>query len=157
MLQLSPDRFWDFSKKLFDEQANFFDVNVVNETRNATYRRLAKIAASVNLDEKKVYELLEISDKPGKDGSLNTGNSVTNDLKVLVKMNRLTGVHVTPTVLFNVSCPLYLAQGQEANGFAGCGREQYFQLLQQRAMGRVVGEECCVGSKLVLWERVMNL
>ncbi|QDS68391.1 hypothetical protein FKW77_010758 [Venturia effusa] len=101
VLQLSPDRFWDFSKKLFDEQAAFFDVNVVNETRNATYRRLAKIAASVDLDEKKVYDLLEISDKPGKDGSLNTGNSVTNDLKVLVKMNRLTGVHVTPTVLFN--------------------------------------------------------
>lgn len=102
VLQLSPDRFWDFSKKLFDEQASFFDVNVVNETRNATYRRLAKIAASVDLDEQKVYDSLEISDKPGKDGSLNTGNSVTNDLKVLVKMNRLTGVHVTPTVLFNV-------------------------------------------------------
>jgi hypothetical protein len=103
VLQLAPDRFWDFSKKLFDQQTEFFDVNVVNETRNATYRRLAKIAASVDLDEKKVYELLEISDKPGKDGSLNTGNAVTNDLKVLVKMNRLTGVHVTPTVLFNVS------------------------------------------------------
>lgn len=102
VLQLSPDRFWDFSKKLFDQQAEFFDVNVVNETRNATYRRLAKIAASADLDEKKFYDLLEISDKPGKDGSLNIGNKVTNDLKVLVKMNRLTGVHVTPTVLFNV-------------------------------------------------------
>lgn len=102
VLQLSPDRFWEFSKKLFDQQAEFFDVNVVNETRNATYRRLAKIAASVDLDEKRVFDLLEISDKPGKDGSLNTGNAVTNDLKVLVKMNRLTGVHVTPTVLFNV-------------------------------------------------------
>lgn len=45
-----------------------------------------------------MYDLLKISDKPAEDGSLNTGNGVTNDLKVLVKMNRLTGVHVTPTV-----------------------------------------------------------
>jgi len=101
ILQLAPDRFWDFSAKLFDKQTEFFDVNVVNETRNATYKRLAKIAAGVDVDEKKFYELLEISDKPGKDGSLNTGNAVTNDIKVLVKVNRLVGVHVTPTVIFN--------------------------------------------------------
>jgi protein-disulfide isomerase len=80
---------------------DFFDVNVVNETRNATYKRLAKIAGSVGVDEKKVYELLEISDKPGEDGSLNTGNKVTDDVKIQVKANRLTGVHVTPTVVFN--------------------------------------------------------
>jgi protein-disulfide isomerase len=102
VLQLAPECFWDFSKALFDRQTEFFDVNVVNETRNATYRRLSKIAASENVPENEVYELLKISDKPGKDGSLNNGNAVTNDLKVLVKMNRLTGVHVTPTVVFNV-------------------------------------------------------
>jgi len=44
---------------------------------------------------------LWIEDKPDKDGSLNNGNGVTNDLKVLVKMNRMQGVHVTPTVVFN--------------------------------------------------------
>lgn len=49
----------------------------------------------------KVYELLHISDKPGEDGSLNTGNGVTNDLKVQVKANRMVGVHVTPTVVFD--------------------------------------------------------
>lgn len=48
-----------------------------------------------------MYELLEISDKPGKDGGLNTGNGVTDDVKVLVKMGRLTGVHVSPTVVFD--------------------------------------------------------
>lgn len=48
-----------------------------------------------------MYKLLHISDKPAEDGSLNTGNGVTNDLKVLVKMNRMQGVHVTPTVVFD--------------------------------------------------------
>jgi protein-disulfide isomerase len=103
VLKLSPDRFWDFSEALFEKQTEFFDVNVVNETRNNTYKRLAKIAAGVGLDEKDVYGLLEIGDKPKEDGSLNTGNGVTNDIKVMVKTNRLVGIHVTPTVVFNVS------------------------------------------------------
>ena len=43
--------------------------------------------------------MLTVSDKPGQDGSLNSGNEVTDDLKVLVKMARLVGVHVSPTVI----------------------------------------------------------
>ena len=73
----------------------------MNETRNATYKRLAKIAGEVGVDEAEVYKLLEISDKPAEDGGLNNGNQVTNDVKVQVKANRLTGVHVTPTVVFD--------------------------------------------------------
>lgn len=103
VLRLAPEKFYPFSAALFEKQTDFFDVNVVNETRNQTYKRLAKIAGSVGVDESKVYGLLEISDKPGKDGALNSGNGVTDDLKVLVKTNRLVGVHVTPTVLFNAS------------------------------------------------------
>lgn len=99
--KLDSTKFYDFSAKLFAQQKDFFDVNVVNETRNDTYKRLAKIAGSVGVDEKKVYELLEISDKPGEDGSLNIGNGVTNDVKIQVKANRMTGVHVTPTVVFD--------------------------------------------------------
>ncbi|KAF2468259.1 uncharacterized protein BDR25DRAFT_291035 [Lindgomyces ingoldianus] len=101
VLKLAPNKFLDFSTKLFEQQKDFFDVNVVNETRNNTYKRLAKIAGSVGVDEKGLYELLEISDKPGEDGAMNTGNGVTNDVKVMVKMNRLVGVHVTPTVVFD--------------------------------------------------------
>ncbi|KHN94546.1 Thioredoxin-like fold protein [Metarhizium album ARSEF 1941] len=101
VLRLAPDKFWGFSSQLFEEQTAFFDVSVVNETRNATYKRLAKIAAKVGVDETRVYELLEVADKPGQDGSLNGGNQVTNDLKLVTKMNRLIGVHVTPTVVFD--------------------------------------------------------
>jgi protein-disulfide isomerase len=101
VLRLAPERFWQFSDVLFDEQKDFFDVSVVNETRNDTYRRLAKVAAKAGVDEDKVYELLVIPDKAGEDGGLNVGNQVTNDLKVITKMNRLIGVHFTPTVVFD--------------------------------------------------------
>lgn len=96
MLKLSPDKFYTFSEKLFERQKEFFDVSVVNETRNDTYKRLAKIAGEVGVDEGKVFELLKISDKPGEDGSLNSGNEVTDSVKLQVKANRLVGVHVTP-------------------------------------------------------------
>jgi hypothetical protein len=128
VLKLQPAKFWDFSKvgraslllnhdccqsasiewrannkrkALFDDAKSFYDVNVVTETRNKTYERLAKIGAKVGIDEQELLKLLWVNDKPASDGSLNTGNGVTNELKVLVKMNRMQGVHVTPTVVFN--------------------------------------------------------
>ncbi|KAJ3566957.1 hypothetical protein NPX13_g6946 [Xylaria arbuscula] len=101
VLQLSPDKFWAFSDALFKDQKAYFDVNVVNETRNQTYRRLAKLAATVGVDETAVYTHLAIPDTAADDGSLNIGNKVTTDLKVLVKTARLVGVHVSPTVIFD--------------------------------------------------------
>ncbi|ATY63370.1 Thioredoxin-like protein [Cordyceps militaris] len=101
VLRLAPDKFWEFSAALFDAQKSFFDINVVNETRNDTYRRLAKIAGGVGVDEDKVYELLAIPEKAESDGALNVGNGVTNDLKLVIKMNRLIGVHVSPTGVFD--------------------------------------------------------
>lgn len=100
--RLNPSKFWEFSSALFSNQKDYFDVSVVNKTRNATYKRLAKLAAdSAGVSADEVYELLAISDKPGSDGSLNIGNGVTNDLKVIIKAARLVGVHVSPTVLFD--------------------------------------------------------
>ena len=70
--------------------------------RSITYKRLAKLAGSIDgIEESKILELLLVSDKPDKDGGLNIGNETTNDIKQMVKANRVTGVHVTPTVLFN--------------------------------------------------------
>lgn len=84
---MNPDKFWAFSKELFAKQTEYFDTNVVNETRNATYKRLAKLAGTVDgLDGEKVLKLLEVSDKPGEDGSMNTGNGVTDDIKMMVKV-----------------------------------------------------------------------
>lgn len=88
VLKVNPDKFWDFSKALFDKQTDFFDVYIVHEERNKTYERLAKIAAGAGVDEKKFLGLLQVSDKPGSDGSLNIGNGVTDDIKLMVKVRR---------------------------------------------------------------------
>lgn len=85
MLKIAPDKFWEFSAALFSHQEEFFDVSVVNETRNKTYQRLAKIAATVGVDEHEMLELLNISEVIA-DGQLNTGNKVTNDIKLMVKV-----------------------------------------------------------------------
>lgn len=86
--KLAPDSFYPFSDQLFEEQTAYFDVNVVHEPRNKTYERLAKLAVRIGVDEDKILKTLRIDDKPGPDGSLNTGNEVTNDLKLLVKVPR---------------------------------------------------------------------
>lgn len=111
---------------MFDDAKSFYDVNIVNETRNATYARLSKIGASVGINDKEMYKLLHISDKPADDGSLNTGNGVTNELKVLVKMNRMQGVHVTPTVVFDG-----VVENGISSGFSG---EQWEEWLQKNVV-----------------------
>jgi len=125
--RLAPSRFWDFSDALFKAQKDYFDVNVVNEGRNATYRRLAKLAAqSAGVSEDDVYALLVIPEKPGEDGSLNSGNQVTNDLKVVIKMARLVGVHVSPTVIFD---------GVVANEISsGWTADQWVEYLQKNVV-----------------------
>ncbi|KAF7713233.1 Uncharacterized protein PECH_002221 [Penicillium ucsense] len=101
VLQAAPEKFWEFSAALFKQQKEFFDVNVVNETRNKTYERLAKIAGSVGVDEKKILDMLVIPETAVNAESLNAGNQVTDDIKWMTKTNRVIGVHVTPTVFFN--------------------------------------------------------
>ena len=88
VLRLAPDKFWAFSAALFEKQTEFFDVNVVNEKRNDTYARLAKIGGGQGIEEGKMLDLLKVSDKPGEGGSLNVGNQVTDDIKVMVKVSR---------------------------------------------------------------------
>jgi len=107
-------------------QKDFFDVNVVNEPRNETYKRLAKLGASVGVDESQIFKMLEVSDKPAADGSLNIGNAVTDDLKVLVKMARLVGVHVSPTVIVD---------GVVENSISsGWTKEQWMEYLEKKTL-----------------------
>ncbi|RFU28352.1 hypothetical protein B7463_g7971, partial [Scytalidium lignicola] len=127
-LRLAPSKFWDFSKALFEHASEYYDVSVVNEVRNDTYKRLAKLAATVGIDEVKFYNLLVIPDKPGEDGSLNGGNAVTNDLKVLVKMNRMQGIHVTPTVVFDG-----VVENSISSSFTG---EQWKEWLAKNVAGK---------------------
>lgn len=98
--KVAPEKFWEYSNILFQHQVEYFDVNVVNETRNQTYKRLAGLAGTVDVDGDAVYKLLTIGDKP-VDGAYNIGNQVTNDLKFITKAARQVSAHVTPTVFFN--------------------------------------------------------
>lgn len=98
--QLEPSKFWAFVKVLFDHQPEFFDTECANETRDQIYKRIAKLASSVGVDESKFLALLTVG--KSKDGKpSNTGNSVTNDLKPFVRFHRQNGVHMTPTVAIN--------------------------------------------------------
>ncbi|KAI1204797.1 thioredoxin-like protein [Annulohypoxylon truncatum] len=101
VLRVAPAKYWDFSDALFRAQLEYFDEATVNEKRNDTYKRLAKLAGSVGVDEAKVYELLVIADKVPEGGHPNFGNKVTNDLKLQIRFGRLVGVHVSPTVIFD--------------------------------------------------------
>jgi len=120
----SPTKFWAFSAALFEHQKEYFDVNMVNETRNATYARLAKLAKdSVALGEEDVMKLLSISDKPNEKGDLNSGNGVTVDVRTITKMARRVGAHVTPTVFLD---------GVEAGEISsGWSKEQWEEWLQK--------------------------
>lgn len=93
VLRLAPSKFWDFSDALFREQKEFFDEIVVNETRNETYGRLARLAAKVaGIEEQEMMSMLQISDAPSADEAVNVGNQVTNDLKYLTKVRQSFGV-----------------------------------------------------------------
>ncbi|AEO70527.1 uncharacterized protein THITE_2156298 [Thermothielavioides terrestris NRRL 8126] len=121
----AAEQFWTFSGALFARQTAFFDEAVARETRNETYRRLARLAAEALGDglvsEADVYGLLEVREgEVGGEGK-NAGNAVTADVKTVVKMARLTGVHVSPTVLFNG-----VVVGEISSGWTG---EQWIEWL----------------------------
>lgn len=86
VLRLDPAKFWEFSAALFENQTEFFDVSVVNETRNKTYERLSMIAASVGVDQEKFLQLLTVRDKPDEYGRLDVGNGVTSDIILMTKV-----------------------------------------------------------------------
>lgn len=86
VLRVAPEKFWDFSAALFNRQTEFFDVAVVNETRNNTYRRLAKVAAEAGVNEQQVFDLLTVDENPASKEDLNSGNRVTDDVKRMVKV-----------------------------------------------------------------------
>lgn len=123
-MKIEPSKFWPYSSVLMQNQKDFFDVNVVNESRNETYKRLAKLGGSIGVNEDQIFKMLEISDKPAADGSLNTGNAVTDDLKVLVKMARLVGIHVSPSVIVD---------GVVDNSISsGWTKEQWMEYLEKK-------------------------
>jgi hypothetical protein len=62
-------------------------VSVVNETRNKTYERLAKIAGSIGVDVHEVLALLVIPETSNSPDELNAGNQLANDMKWMTKVD----------------------------------------------------------------------
>jgi len=94
------DAFWTFSRKLFERQKDFFDLNVLEKTRYQIYRDLCKIASeSTGIAEDDIFSLLEV--KKNDAGDLNVGNAVTQKIKWIAKYTRRHSVHVTPTFFVN--------------------------------------------------------
>ena len=93
------DAFWKFSKALFGSQTDYFDANVWDKSRADIYAQLSKLAAtSTGVSESDVAALLSRTEV---EGSLNTGNDVTQELKFHIKLGRQTGIHVSPTTQLN--------------------------------------------------------
>ncbi|KAF8549698.1 hypothetical protein OG21DRAFT_560920 [Imleria badia] len=98
VVRASPDNFWVFSRKLFDEQENFFDIPSSTLTPLQIREKLVDIADSVIQDKGKVEEFKELLKLKG---SPNGGVAVTDDLKYTIKFSRQNGVHVSPTALWD--------------------------------------------------------
>jgi len=98
VIRASPEHYWPFSRKLFDEQEEFFDIPSSTLTPLQIREKLAVIASSVIQDEGKVEvfkDLLRLK------GSLNGGVAVSDDLKYTIKFSRQNGIHVSPTALWD--------------------------------------------------------
>ena len=102
---------------LFADQAEFFDANGINEPRNTTYERLAELSGAVKTE---LPNQLQVRDKLGPHGSLNSGNAVTNDLKVIVEMARLVGGPCKSDGAMALWRIPYQAAGRRRSGRSGC-------------------------------------
>lgn len=99
--KVHPDRFWDYSQYLFDNQSKFFDTETLNETRVDTIARLVDLACDLigkETHESEIRSLVHIdtSSRPS-----NAGNKIAASVKYFTKYARGLGVHVTPTVFVN--------------------------------------------------------
>ncbi|KAI9322894.1 thioredoxin-like protein [Dichotomocladium elegans] len=95
--KIDASKFYPFSDALFANQSQFFDEAVENKTRRQLVDEVATMAAQVGVPADKVKELLE----NGTGEPKNAGNAVSADLKLAIKLGRQTGIHVSPTALFN--------------------------------------------------------
>ncbi|KAJ1917840.1 hypothetical protein IWQ60_007662 [Tieghemiomyces parasiticus] len=95
--RINQTAFYSFSAILFEKQEEYFDAAVHALSRDQLHQRLAQLASGVGVDPDAVAQQLALDTKAGK----NTGTSVTNELKLHIKLGRQQGIHASPTVLYN--------------------------------------------------------
>ena len=77
--RIDASKFWAYSQVLFDHQAQFFDLEVWDKSRETINQELADLATKVGID--KAVFLALVSRIPSAKFS-NTGNEITNEFKV---------------------------------------------------------------------------
>ncbi|KAG0033474.1 hypothetical protein BGZ82_006090 [Podila clonocystis] len=98
--------FASFSDVLFLHQKKFFDESVIEKSRRDQYEALATLAITAlpkshTFTKGRILELLHISAVEDAEKSTNIGNKVAADLKYFIKLGRQTGIHVSPTALWD--------------------------------------------------------
>ncbi|KAJ3155342.1 hypothetical protein HK101_001562 [Irineochytrium annulatum] len=97
--KIDPSKFYKFATALFDVAETYYDDRTFEKSRLEIYGELAQLAQdSVGIPKGDVLQLLK---RKVVEGEHNTGNEVTNLLKVQIKIGRAMGVHVSPTVFWN--------------------------------------------------------
>eukprot|EP00158_Paraphelidium_tribonemae_P009042 Partr_v1_DN28753_c0_g1_i4_m63126 putative Conserved hypothetical protein len=96
--RLAPSKFWKWSKILFDESSEFYDVHTVNLSRFQIVEKLAALASSNDIvPAQDLLELLRV--ERTESGAMNEGNSITDDLKYFIKFSRQNSIHISPTLM----------------------------------------------------------
>ncbi|KAG0013943.1 hypothetical protein BGZ81_000757 [Podila clonocystis] len=103
---IDPSQFASFSNVLFFHQKKFFDESVIEKSCRDQYETLAALAISAlpkshTFTKSRILELLHISTVEDAEKSTNIGNKVAADLKYFIKLGRQTGIHVSPTALWD--------------------------------------------------------
>ncbi|ORX57456.1 hypothetical protein DM01DRAFT_1319357 [Hesseltinella vesiculosa] len=99
--KIAPEQFFPTSRLLFERQQDYFDEAVEEKTRRQLVDQVAELIAS-NLGSDKVTKqsLVDLLNN-GTGDPQNKGNAVTNDLKWHIRFSRQSGIHVSPTVVWN--------------------------------------------------------
>jgi hypothetical protein len=100
-----------YINKLFDQIEDFYDDSAYSKSRVELHQELASVAAEF-VDRETFLKILAYK---VVEGSRNTGNETTQDLKWLVKYHRSQGVHVTPTCFINNIEASQISSGWELN------------------------------------------
>lgn len=79
---------------------------MIEKSRRDQYETLATLATttlpkSSSITKERILELLYIPAVEDAEKSTNTGNKVAADLKFFIKLGRQTGIHVSPTALWD--------------------------------------------------------
>jgi protein-disulfide isomerase len=95
---IEPSLFFNYSQLLFEHQYEFFDDATYYLSRSQIYSNLVDLAKEIGIDGDKMTTLLAYKDIPE---SHNSGNEVTDALKVFIRFGRRQGIHTSPTVVIN--------------------------------------------------------